>query len=142
MKLLVEAARGQMRHCPTCGANAYGPPYSDFGDPRQDWKDAYLKANPTPERDMTTPSRDWSQPRPIPWLPVTHPNYYVSSQREAIRVCKDWGLDPERNGFISEKHRARAVAAAAQNRGAYYAALSPREQARVQAARRRSAGKN
>lgn len=141
MRLLVEAAQGKLRHCPRCGATAYGPPFSDFGDPRDDWKDRYARSIRTPNVDLNTLSTDWSEPRTIPWLSPDHPNFYVTSQREAIRVCRDWGIDPERGGFISEEHRARAQEAARRNRPAALAKLTPAQRAAFVASRRRSAGK-
>ena len=142
MKLLVEAAHGRHRHCPTCRANAYGPPYSDFGDPCEDWKERQRKSNQAPDTSaLSSVGTDWSQPRAIPWLHPDHPNYYVTSQREAIRVCKDLGIDPERGGFISEKHRQRADMAAKANRREAFSKLSARDRAYVAQARRRSAGR-
>lgn len=135
MRLLVDAAHGRLRHCPTCGATAYGPPYSDFGDPRADWLDAWKRSKKGASIGVDRVSRDWSKPRPMPWLPWDHPNYYVTSHREAIRVCKDWGIDPERGGFISEAHRQRAAEAGRRNRAAALAKWTPAERAQRAAVR-------
>lgn len=138
MRLLVEAAHGKLRRCPTCGATAYGPPYSDFGDPNERWQAKYRRENPTPADSIDRVSRDWSQPRPIPWLPWDHPNYMVTSHREAVRVCRDWGIDPERGGFISPEHERRAREAARRNRRAAIAKFSAADRAKMAASRRRS----
>lgn len=140
-RLLHETAHGALRHCPRCGAHPRKMPggWLDWGEPRESWREA----NRPPGVDSGIlhdlahkKCTDWSEPRPIPWLPWDHPNYFVTSEREALKVCRDWGIDPSRpGGFISEAHRERAIAAGQRNRRAAVAALSPRERAQRRAVR-------
>lgn len=129
-RALGEAGEGALRRCPSCGATAYrrpGKAYAMWGPPSQAWLDAH--PDDRPERGVDQIEGDWSKPRVIPWLPWNHPNYRVTSPKEAVRVCKEWGIDPDRGGFISETHRAAAFACAARNHRAAVAKLTPQQRA-------------
>lgn len=139
MRLLCEVAAGALRHCATCGAPAWVRPGNyGWGEPRLEWKEAWLSKNHHERPDMSKIVGDWSKPRLIPWLPWNHPNLFVTSPREAKRVCLEWGIDPERGGFISEAHRERAQAAATKNTREAVGKLNPLQRHRRAKARARS----
>lgn len=134
---LAEARAGSLRRCPVCGASArrVAGPYWGWSEPSAEFLDRVLRERHVSVPDTSRVSSNWSEPRQIPWLPWDHPNAMVTSHREAMRVCRDWGIDPERGGFISEKHKANAFAAARRNRREAVAKMSPADQAQRQAAR-------
>lgn len=112
-KAIEEAYQGALRRCPACGADAVRRRgYAEWSEPSRAWKEAHQPERVEWEADRL--EGDWSKPRFIPWLPWNHPNYRVTSPQEALRVCKEWGIDPEL-GFISETHRKRAQRAAMLN---------------------------
>lgn len=135
-RALGEAGCGALRRCPSCGANAtMRRGYAEWSEPSQAWKDAH-----PPERAEAPYDRiegDWSRPRVIPWLPWNHPNFKVTSHKEAMRVCKEWGIDPER-GFISEAHRQRAQEAAHRGTREAIGRLNPLQKHQRAESRRRS----
>lgn len=133
-QLLVDASQGRLRHCPTCGADAVRKGrYAEWGPPSRAWLDANPEARA--DADLGRIEGDWSKPRMIPWLPWNHPDLYVTSHREAMQVCRRWGIDPEVGGFISETHRKAAFTAAARNTRNAIERLSPAARARVRATR-------
>jgi hypothetical protein len=114
----------------------------DWGDPRESWQEAFFKERGGDPRlrngsgPVQAVSRDWSKPRAIPWLPWNHPNAKVTSHKEAMRVCREWGIDPDKGGFISEAHEKRAKLAAKRNTRVAVGKMTPADRARVLEARR------
>lgn len=141
---LSEASKGALRSCPTCGAQARRMPGGWWGwsEPRQSWQEAYWKARNPSVPDTSRVSGNWAEPRMIPWLPWDHPNAMVTSHKEAMRVCREWGIDPERGGFISEAHKARAFAAGRHNRAEAVAKMTAAERAERAAARAKNLRKS
>lgn len=139
---LKEAAAGALRRCPNCGAEAMRrKAWYEWSPPSAAWVEqqmAAVRAAGVAECESDRIEGDWSKPRLIPWLHPNHPNYRVTSEREALTVCKVWGIDPAKGGFISEKHQARALAAAHANRGAAFERLTAAQKAQVRSARQRS----
>lgn len=136
-RALGEAGLGALRRCPACGAQAImRRGYPEWSEPSARWKETHPKE--TAEAPYDRIEGDWSKPRVIPWLPWNHPNYKVTSHREAMRVCREWGIDPERGGFVSEAHRKRAEAAAARNTRTAVSKLTKQQRLARTASRNRS----
>lgn len=114
--------------CPYCGELGTVV-ITTVGTPGNAWEDEYCCSG----CERVVASEDWIEGSPfeialsytkfgnprhyqgsrrVLGLPMGHPDYIATSEKDAMRICEDRGIDFETQKFFSGDHRQRAIEAA------------------------------